>query len=126
MSAFAWVVVICIIIITILWFKGDPIGAKIRELRAKYASALAYGAYQETMIAQRRSVDPIGVSMTDQARLVSLADISSRLTDRTAQIGAVVIAVDTSNDKMRDITIASSELDNILAMRDTINGGIVS
>ncbi len=126
MSALAWVIVVVIILIVILWWRGDPVKARLNELRDKFDKAIAYGQWQENMIAGRISADPVGVSTADQAKMLSLADTARQLTDSTYGIGAVIISVDDSDDKARRINIADSQLDSILALRGLIDRELAS
>lgn len=123
MKVIAILVVLVVIAIWLIWYRRRGNKEMLTAVRNKLERVAAFGQYHEYMIGECRSVDPIGVSVAEQERLLSIADINRTLNDRIGAIGSVVVTLENSaaDPEVRIVNVINGSLNNIWSLQEDIN-----
>jgi hypothetical protein len=122
MSLALFVVAIIIILYVLLRTVRKTPQETFAALREKVERLNAYGDYQTHMIERCTSAGPKSLNASQQAKLISMAEINRSLGERCDSIAGILIRVDDKSvPNERHISIINSSLNNIWSMRNDMD-----
>lgn len=122
-----YIIAIVVILYLLLRIIRRTPRENLTAVREKLDRLNAYGDYQDHLIERCTSAPPGNLSIAQQSRLISMAEVNRSLAERCDTIGGIIIRVDDKSlPTERQISIINSSLNNIWNMRNNIDMQLAS